>query len=138
MTGKALTDYRHVIEKLPNKEKLTKEDLFIEELLVDRKGNVEVFYAPHNEYINKEAKIMIVGITPGFEQMTTAIGIAKRGLNAGIDISEIQRECKSQARFSGAIRRNLVSMMDEIAFNKILRVKSCSELFETTDGPTSH
>lgn len=37
---------------------------------------------------------MIVGITPGFEQMSTAIAAARKGFEAGDDIKEIQYKCK--------------------------------------------
>lgn len=70
---KYLEEYIDKIKELPLKEKYTREDLLIEKFLVDKFKDIEIYYAPHNEYLNNKAKIFIVGITPGFQQMSTAI-----------------------------------------------------------------
>ena len=62
---KTLYDYAEIIKKLPLKDKYTKAELLIEDLLIDKEKNIEIYYAPHNEYINPKAKVLIVGITPG-------------------------------------------------------------------------
>lgn len=77
---KTLYDYKEIIKKLPLKDKYTKEELLIEDFLIDKKDNIEIYYAPHNEYINKKAKVFIIGITPGFQQMSTAIATARKEL----------------------------------------------------------
>ena len=62
---KTLYDYKEAIKKLPLKDKYTKEELLTDDFLVDKEGNIEIYYAPHNEYINPKAKVFIIGITPG-------------------------------------------------------------------------
>lgn len=116
------------------KAKYTKEDLLIPELRIDEEGMIEIYYAPHNEYINTKAKVVIVGITPGFEQMSTAIVTARMGLEEGKPIETIQRECKVAARFSGSLRKNIISMLDILEFGEVLNLSSCSELFEKHDA----
>lgn len=102
---KTLYYYEEVIKKLPLKDKYTKEELLIDDFLVDKEGNIEIYYAPHNEYINPKAKVFIIGITPGFNQMSTAIATARKELELGDNIKEIQYKCKVAGRFSGTLRK---------------------------------
>lgn len=130
---KTLYDYKDKIKNLPLKEKYTKEELLTKDFLIDKKDNIEIYYAPHNEYINKKAKVFIIGITPGFQQMSTAIATARKELEVSDDIELIQYKCKVIGRFSGALRKNIISMLDEIELNKALNINSCSELFAEKD-----
>ncbi|WP_297635002.1 hypothetical protein [uncultured Clostridium sp.] len=131
---KTLYDYKEVIRKLPLKDKYEKDELLIEDLLVERDGNIEIYYAPHNEYLNAKAKIFIVGITPGFQQMSKAISTARIDLEEGKSIEEIQYDCKAAARFSGSLRKNMINMLDSVGLNKICGVESCLELFGEKDN----
>ena len=130
---KTLYDYKEAIMKLPLKNKYTKEELLIKDFLVDSEKNIEIYYAPHNEYLNPNAKVFIIGITPGFQQMSTAIATARKELEVNDDIQEIQYKCKVAGRFSGSLRKNIISMLDGIELNKSLDLQSCSELFEDKD-----
>ncbi|MGG7098844.1 hypothetical protein [Clostridium sardiniense] len=130
---KTLYDYKEIIKKLPLKDKYTKEELLIEDFLIDKKDNIEIYYAPHNEYINKKAKVFIIGITPGFQQMSTAIATARKELEVSDDIESIQYKCKVAGRFSGSLRKNIISMLDEVELNKALKIDNCSELFAEKD-----
>lgn len=130
---KTLYDYEGAIKKLPLKDKYTKEELLIDDFLVDKEGNIEIYYAPHNEYINPKAKVFIVGITPGFNQMSTAMATARKELEVSDDIKEIQYKCKIAGRFSGSLRKNIISMLNEIELNKVLEIEDCSELFGEKD-----
>lgn len=130
---KTLYDYKELIKSLPLKDKYTKDELLVDDFLVDKKDNIEIYYAPHNEYINPKAKVFIIGITPGFQQMTTAIATARKELEKSDDIELIQYKCKVAGRFSGTLRKNIISMLDEIELNKALKINSTSELFEKKD-----
>ncbi len=130
---KNLYEYKEKIMKLQLKDKYTKEELLIQDFLVDSENSIEIYYAPHNEYLNPKAKIFIIGITPGFQQMSTAIATARKEFELGSDIKEIQYKCKAAGRFSGVIRKNIISMLDEITLNKALNIDSCSELFNKKD-----
>ena len=128
-----LYEYKNIIKQLPIKDKYNKEELLIDNFIIDKSANIEIYYAPHNEYINPKAKILIVGITPGFQQMDTAISIARKELEIGTNIEEIQYKCKVAGRFSGSLRKNLISMLDDIKLNDALNIGSCSELFDKKD-----
>lgn len=55
------------IKQLSEQTKYKKEQLFNQDFLMERKDNIEVYYVPF-DYINTKAKIVIVGITPGWNQ----------------------------------------------------------------------
>lgn len=131
---KTLYDYKEIIRRFPLKDKYEKDELLVEDLLVERDGNIEIYYAPHNEYLNPKAKVFIIGITPGFQQMSKAISTARIGLEDGKSIEEIQYECKVAARFSGSLRKNMINMLDSIGLNKTFEVESCLELFGEKDN----
>lgn len=130
---KTLLDYKDKIMKLPLKDKYTKEELLVEDFLVAEDGNIKVYYAPHNDIINTRAVVFIVGITPGFQQMNTAMAVARKELEKGTDIEEIQSLCKRAGRFSGSLRKNIISMLDELKLNEKLDITSCSDLFGDND-----
>ncbi|UYZ38595.1 hypothetical protein OD350_13275 [Clostridium beijerinckii] len=130
---KTLYDYKDRIKKLPVKDKYNKNELLINDFLIDKKEELEIYYSPHNEYINLDARVFIVGITPGFQQMSTAIATARRELENSDNIKEIQYKCKKAGRFSGSLRKNLIDMLDKIELNKSLKIENCSQLFEEKD-----
>ncbi|WP_290062740.1 hypothetical protein [Paraclostridium bifermentans] len=130
---KTLYEYEDVIKRLPIKDKYVKDELLTDDFLIEREGNIEIYYAPHNEYLNSKAKVFIIGITPGFQQMSTAISTARKELELGTDIEEIQYKCKVSGRFSGGLRKNIISMLDDIKLNDALSIKSCSSLFDDRD-----
>ncbi len=130
---KTLDDYKQTIIELPNKANYTKADLLVPAFLIDRHEQIAIYYAPHNEYINPHAQVFIVGITPGFEQMRTAITTAKVGLEKGESLAHIQYACKVAARFTGSLRKNMITMLDEIGLNERFNLNSCQALFGERD-----
>ena len=92
-------------------------------------SEIQICYAPHNEYINESAKILIVGITPGWSQTKRAFQTAYESLNIGCQDEEVCRRCKINARFAGEMRSNLVSMLDKLKLHNRLNINSCNELF---------
>lgn len=130
---KMLSDYKEVIKKLPLKDKYTREELLTSDFLIDKQDKMEIYYAPHNEYINQRARIFIIGITPGFQQMNMAMATARKELELNENIKVIQYKCKVSGRFSGSLRKNIISMLNEIELNKILDINSCDELFSNKD-----
>lgn len=118
------------IKGLNLQQPLTKKDLLVDDFLMGSDGELRMYYAPHNEYINKRAKIMIVGITPGWTQMKTAYEHFIKGLADGGEVNQILEDVKKAASFSGTIRSNLISMLDECGIQKVIGTKSPSALFE--------
>lgn len=130
---KTLYNYKDKIKKLPMKDKYNKNEILIRDFLIEKENDIEIYYSPHNEHINSKAKVFIIGITPGFQQMSTAISTARKELGNSDNIEEIQYKCKEAGRFSGSLRKNLISMLDEIELNKYLKINSCSHLFKEKD-----
>lgn len=116
-----LNKYRNVIQNLPS-------NCFDEKLLMDRDGKLSIYYAPF-EYINPEAKVVIVGITPGRTQMTNALREAQRQLKAGADNHTVLRQAKLTGAFSGTLRNNLVNLLDHIGINQWLSIDTTEDLF---------
>lgn len=71
------------------------------------------------DYVNSKAEIVIVGITPGNDQI--------KGSRDGLDSKEIKR----QYAFDGKTRKNLIKMLDYIGINTILNIQSCKSLWDT-------
>lgn len=130
---KILYDYEDNIRRLPIKNKYTRDELLNSDFLLDKENNIEIYYSPHNEFLNPNAKVFIIGITPGFQQMSTAIATARIGLENNCDSTEIQHKCKIAARFSGSLRKNIIAMLNDIELNNVLGIKDCKELFEDKD-----
>jgi hypothetical protein len=130
----SLAMFAKQIMNLPAKDRYSKEDLLTPEFLIHKQGNIEIYYSPHNEYVNKMAKLVIVGITPGWTQMEQAIRMTKGYLEAGKSYIDILKSVKRFCRFSGSMRHNLIEMMDEIGLPSYLGIYSMRELFEESDG----
>lgn len=125
-----LERYKAAMLSLPKGTELSKDDLQVDKLLMERSGKLEVYYAPHNEYINPSAKVIIVGLTPGFTQMRVAIQEAIIGLEAGLSDEEVCRRAKETARFAGTMRSTLVHMLDTLELHQYLNLTTCDELFQ--------
>ena len=101
-------------------KKINKSTITNNKFLVKKEGNIKVYYAPF-DYINSKAKIMIVGITPGFQQMLQSFQV----INEGKSLKEV----KDLSSFKGSMRTSLIKYLDELEVNKKLKIKSCESLF---------
>ena len=90
---------------------------------------IEIAYAPFDS-INPDAQIVLVGLTPGRQQMGNALREARRGLNSGLGDVEALAAAKTFASFSGPMRNNLVAMLDSIGVNRLLGLQSSSTLWD--------
>jgi len=113
--------------------KLNKENILNQDFLLNKNGNMKIYYAPHNEYTNVNAKVVIVGICPGWTQTELAYQQAKFDLGNSIDTNTILKNCKKKARFAGSMRNNLINMLDELKLPQKLNTNSTSELFEDNE-----
>ena len=109
-----------MISKIKRLKKIDKNSAVSKDFLVNKDGNIEIYYAPF-DYINSKAKIVIVGITPGLQQMTQSFQVIKDGKSL--------KEVKDLSSFKGSMRTTLIKYMDELKINKILKIKSCESLF---------
>ena len=110
-----------MISKIKRLKKIDKKNVVSKDFLVNKDGNIEIYYAPF-DYINSKAKIVIVGITPGLQQMTQSFQVIKDGKSL--------KEVKDLSSFKGSMRTTLIKYMDELKINKILKIKSCESLFD--------
>lgn len=127
MDTKLFSKYAPTIQSL-SKLELSGEGLLKEKLKLASSENIDVYYAPF-EYINDKAKVVIVGITPGQTQMINAIKEARKQLDLGASHQQAIIAAKSTAAFSGAMRPNLIALLDSVGINKWLGLVSCVELF---------
>jgi hypothetical protein len=101
-------------------------------LLMERCGDIEVFYAPF-EYLNPQARVVLVGITPGPTQMVEANNEARRALLAGSTHQDAIRQAKKVGAFSGkTLRTNLVNQLNHWGVHEWLGLENSSELFDTS------
>lgn len=102
-------------------------------LQMDRDGDLVAYYAPF-DYVNTQAKIVLVGMTPGFTQARNALIEAQRRLKAGDSNQVALIAAKQTGAFSGSLRPNLVGMLDYLKLNQWLGITTCDDLF----GNASH
>lgn len=96
-------------------------------------GAVSVYYAPF-EWVNPQARVVLVGITPGKTQAANALGEAQRAIQSGVPDAEVLKRAKATGAFSGAMRPNLVSLLDAVGLQKWLGLASCGDLFGSAAG----
>lgn len=117
--------YKPAILKLSNLEEDTlKSETFL--LDHDEKKQLSIYYAPF-EYINPNAKVVIAGISPGLYQMRQSFE-AIRDLKDASD-EEALRAVKQRGSFSGPIRKNLVTMLDDLELHRHLGIETTLDLF---------
>lgn len=102
-------------------------------LQMDRDEGLVSYYAPF-DYVNEQAKLVLVGVTPGFTQARNALIEAQRKLKAGDSNRVALRAAKQTGAFSGSLRPNLVGMLDYLKLNQWLGIATCDDLF----GKSSH
>ena len=128
-----IKDYYEIIKTLPLKASYKKEELMIPELLIEEQGQVALYYCTHNQHINEHAKLFIVGITPGFNQMNKSLAAARLCIEEQVPLEAMPYICKREARFEGSLRKNIISMLDELELAHKLGVDNAAALFDERD-----
>ena len=117
------------IAALPAAERLTREQLQGPEFLLHQAGRLAIYYAPF-DYVNPQAKVVLVGITPGFRQMEIALRASRDALLAGdTDYAAICARVKYQASFAGPIRRFLLTILDGVGIPQALGIPASASLY---------
>ncbi|MBS0857422.1 MULTISPECIES: hypothetical protein [unclassified Tatumella] len=96
--------------------------------LLRREGRLAEYYIPF-DYLNPAARLVLVGITPGYQQWLHAVTAAHQALKNGATDQQALYLAKQQGAFSGAIRNNLTQLLDAIGLSGWLGIASCSSLF---------
>jgi hypothetical protein len=125
MANYQFENYRALIKNAPHFSTTT---LLPDSFLLKKEGKISIYYAPF-EYVNENAKIVIVGITPGLQQAANALNAAKAELEKGNSSEDILKAVKSAASFSGPMRTNLISMLDHVGIHEKLGIPSTELLF---------
>ena len=97
-------------------------------LLLGRSGSLATYYAPFDALF-PNAKIVLVGISPGKAQMTDAICEAQRMLLSGASDQDALLAGKRMGAFGGPMRKNLIQILDRVGLNGFLKISSCADLF---------
>ena len=111
---------KEILKQIRSLKNINKTTITNKNFLIKRENNIEIYYAPF-DYINSKAKIMIVGITPGLQQMLQSF----KAVNNGKSLKEV----KDLSSFKGSMRTTLIKYLDVLKINKKLRIKSCESLF---------
>ena len=132
MTNSLFSTFAPILRDLSHQELLAEIER-PERLLVAsdtiRGRRIDVAYAAF-DYVNRAADVVIVGLTPGRQQMRNALVEAQRCLNAGRTEQEAMTAAKIYASFSGPMRTNLVAMLDGVGVNTALGLSSTSSLWD--------
>jgi hypothetical protein len=101
--------------------------------LLAHAGRYSSYYLPF-ESVNRAARVVVVGISPGFAQWKIAMAEAQRQLAAGASVDQTLRAARRTGAFSGAIRPNFVALLDAIGVQRWLEIASCASLFAEDAG----
>jgi len=95
--------------------------------LLGSEKDKEVFYVPFEE-LNRKARLVLVGITPGPTQMDTAYRVAGTALNNAFPSALVLRKAKQAAAFDG-MRPRINDMLDHFEIPKRLGLGSAGSLW---------
>lgn len=131
MAHDLFSEFRHILRDMSETDLLA-EIARPQKLLIASDHNgahaLDVAYAPF-DHANLNADIVIVGLTPGRQQMRNALLEARRCLKAGFSDDAAKSAAKVFASFSGPMRANLVAMLDSVGVNQVLRLASTATLW---------
>ncbi|MGZ3767001.1 MAG: hypothetical protein ACXVA2_20230 [Mucilaginibacter sp.] len=127
MANYQFENYRALIKNTPH---FSTSAPLPDSLLLKKEGKISVYYSPF-EHVNEDARIVLVGITPGLQQAVNALNTAKIELEKGNSSEDILKAVKSAASFSGPMRTNLISMLDHVGIHKKLGISSTGLLFSS-------
>ena len=111
---------KNLIQQIKLLKTINQKNVKDKKFLLEKEKNIEIYYAPF-DYINLKAKIVIVGITPGLQQMLQSYEV--------INQRKSLKEVKDLSSFKGSMRTGLIKYLDELKINDILKIKSCESLF---------
>jgi hypothetical protein len=94
-----LVDYRKRIERLP--ARVERRHVLRSSFLLDTDGRLAGYYAPIGGAVNRRARIMLIGITPGWTQTAKAYETCRLVLRQGGSERRTLAEVKAQASFKG-------------------------------------
>ncbi|MHB1468665.1 MAG: hypothetical protein ACYCSI_08250 [Solirubrobacteraceae bacterium] len=119
--------YADAIRELPG-GRLSIEELRGPRFRLQTEGPIEVFYTPF-DHVNEHARVTLIGITPGWQQMRSAYEAARDLLTQNVPNERVLAGTSDAAGFSGPMRANLLAMIDRIGVADCLEIDSSAALF---------
>jgi hypothetical protein len=99
------------------------------EFRLGKLGIYELQYTPF-EYVNRDAKLVIVGITPGNTQLELAYQTAQKLLKVERPEAEVLVEIKKTGAFGGpSMKPNLLKMLRHFRFEALLGINDVESLW---------
>ena len=124
---KLIDQYAPIIGNLTRSE-LAGDASLESKLEIASEGGLRTLYTPF-EHQTLGARIIIVGITPGRTQWLNAVRALRKSLDDGATNEQALCTAKITGAFSGAMRANLVAMLDEVGLQNRLGINSCDLMF---------
>lgn len=121
-----------LVRALPERT-LDPSDLLVPHFSLAQEGRLHVYWIPF-ERLNADARLVIVGLTPGIGQMEEAFTAARDALLRGMSTEAALDHIDRVASFAGAMRTNMVTMLDSIGLPDALGISSTRELFGSRDS----
>jgi len=121
------SDFRDSIAALPPGP-LALDGVRAPESCIYEDHRIVAYYAPF-DYLNRLARVALVGVTPGPTQMRESYAVVRDALRAGQSDQQALQAVKARASFKG-MRRDLGRWLDELGLATLLGLRSCSELFQ--------
>lgn len=93
------------------------------------------FYSLHYtpfEYVNTQARLVLVGITPGITQLQMSYEAAQTLIRQGLTLDDIAREVKKHGAFGGkSMRPNLLRILRHFQFERLLGIDDVETLWSS-------
>ncbi|MGI8804838.1 MAG: hypothetical protein ACR2IN_03980 [Thermoleophilaceae bacterium] len=134
--GKLYPAYEPKIRELPRRRAITEADLLKPSFRLEQDGPMEIFYAPM-DWLRPQARVAVVGITPGKGTMRIAFQTARDGLIAGRSGNRVLDDVKAEASFSG-FRVTLGGWLDWLGLPHHLGIRSSQELWDPKNRRLLH
>jgi hypothetical protein len=99
-----------------------------DEVVIGTEGKFSLRYIPF-EHVARQAKIVIVGITPGTTQLKEAYDAFRSRAMAGCSDEEARAAAKQKGAFAGSMRTNLVRMLGHFGIHHRLGIASAADLW---------
>jgi hypothetical protein len=107
--------FRPAIDALP--DEVRQEDVLNDRFLLGKERKLAVYYAPF-DWINADARIIILGLTPGWKQTKLGFETVLSALAGGQSEEDAIRAAKAQAAFAG-MRRRLCGWLDDLGVGRL-------------------
>jgi hypothetical protein len=129
------SDFRGLFAALPSGS-LALDDVRTPEFCIYEDRRVVAYYAPF-DYLNRLARVALVGVTPGPTQMRESYAVVRDALRAGQSDQQVLQAVKARASLKG-MRRDLARWLDELGLAALVGLRSCSELFQDSHRGLLH